>query len=302
MLQPVVVTPTCSIMRRFTSFACIDWSGAAAERPAGIRLAKAAAGAAPQLLRPDERWSRAEILAWMRQCAAGREDILIGMDVSAGFPFQDFGAYFPGVDDAPANARGLWALVEHLSRDEPHLAATSFADTPQFAPYFRRHGGRTGAMFGQGEGRLRVVERHQRATRQARSASNFNLVGAGQVGKASLSAMRLFHRLEGIIPIWPFDPVPASGPMIVELYTSVAARAAGIPAHRSKIRDAATLRSALARLNVPACDEGALDDHATDALVTAAWLSAASQQEALWHPPLLTSDIAATEGWTFGII
>src|SRR3546814_11010049 len=65
------------------------------------------------------------------------------------------------------------------------------------------------------------VEWYQRATKQAASVSNFNLVGAAQVGKASLSGMRLLHRLSGRMPLWPLDPVPARGPLLVEIYTSL---------------------------------------------------------------------------------
>ena len=91
-----------------------------------------------------------------------------------------------------------------------------------------------------------MVEQYQRATKQAASVSNFNLVGAAQVGKASLAGMRLLHRLSGRMPLWPLDPVPAKGPLLVEIYTSLAARAAGLPPGRSKIRDGAVLDAALA--------------------------------------------------------
>src|SRR3546814_3033181 len=95
-------------------------------------------------------------------------------------------------------------------------------------------GGVVGDLFEPGAGRLRVVEHHQRATKQAASVSNFNLVGAAQVGKASLSGMRLLHRLGGRIPLWPHDPVPARGPLLVEIYTSLAARRAGVRGGRDR--------------------------------------------------------------------
>jgi hypothetical protein len=44
------------------------------------------------------------------------------------------------------------------------------------------------------------------------------------------------------------------------------------------------------------------DDHATDALITAAWMRNAVSNPALWQPSLLTREIAQTEGWTFGVI
>lgn len=287
-------------MRRFTRFACIDWSGAAGERQTGIAVAECAADdEAPHLVGTPGRWSRQAALDWLLAQADARADLLIGIDVSASFPFADAGAFFPGWDRSPADARALWALVDALSGDEPHLAANRFVDDASLAPYFRRHGGREGALFGGGAGRMRMVE----ARTSARPASCFNLVGAKQVGKASLTAMRLFHRLSGRVPIWPFDPAPAQGPLIVEIYTGIAAIAAGLPRHRTKARDAATLARALASLGVaepPQLDRW--DDHSTDAIIAAAWLRRAALRPDLWSPVLpFFPKLAATEGWTFGV-
>jgi hypothetical protein len=133
-------------------------------------------------------------------------------------------------------------------------------------------------------------------------SSCFNLVGAAQVGKSSLSGMRVLHRLAGRVPVWPFDPVPGTGPLIVEIYTSIAARAAGLRAGRSKLRDAASLDQALAALGTrPHAPLARYDDHATDAILTAAWLRRVQCDPALWRPEALTDRIAATEGWTFGV-
>lgn len=289
-------------MRSFASFACIDWSGAAVARPPGIAVAVARGDSAPRLIEPEGGWSRAAILDWLIDHARRGTDMLIGFDLSPTLPFIDAGAYFPGWQDSPASPRQLWQQVDTLSATDPHLAANAFVDHDAIAPYFRRHGGREGTLFGGGIGRLREVERHQRATGQARSASCFNLVGAAQVGKSSLTGMRLFHRLAGRIPFWPFDPLPNRGPAIIEIYTSVAARAAGVPAHRSKIREAEALRAALANLGSSCPAISRVDDHATDALVTAAWMRRAAADAGHWHPETLTHDIAQQEGWTFGII
>ena len=56
-----------------------------------------------------------------------------------------------------------------------------------------------------------------------RPYSNLNLVGAAQVGKSSLTGMRLLHALGRRLPIWPIDAVPAHGSLIVEIYTTIAA-------------------------------------------------------------------------------
>lgn len=289
-------------MRRFTHFAALDWSGARGPRQRGIALAVASGTAAPVLVRPGHVWSRAEILNWLEGVAATGENMLIGFDFSAAFAFADHGAYFPGWSETPSDMRALWALVEALAEGDPHYEAGGFLAHPEVRRHFRQTGN-AGDLFEAGAGRLRVVEQHQRATKQAASVSNFNLVGAAQVGKASLSGMRLLHRLTGRIPLWPRDPVPGAGPMLVEIYTSLAARAAGLPPGRSKIRDGEALDTALAALGSSPCLlSGPVSDHASDALLTAGWLRAIAGDAAPWSPSPLTDSLAQTEGWTFGII
>lgn len=288
---------------RFQHFAAIDWSGAAGERHAGIALALCDAHSAPALVRPGYRWSRGEVLQWLEQELP--DDSLVGFDMSFSFAFADTGAYFPGWTDSPAGARGLWAKVEQISRDDPHLGATTFADHPGTAPHFRRHGGREGAAFGGnglkgGRGRFRQTE-HAQARAGCRPYSNFNLVGAAQVGKGSLAGMRLLHRLQHRFAIWPFDALPDQGSVLVEIYTTLAAIAAGRSAARSKIRDYAALNLALSALgSKPVRGHGPITDHAADALISAAWLRTLAHDPANWSPRLLTPAIAATEGWTFG--
>lgn len=284
---------------RFGQFAAIDWSGAAGERHTGIAVSICPAGdTAPELVRPGHRWSRPEVLDWLKDDLP--QDTLVGFDMSMSFAHADNGTYFPGWNRSPADARALWALVEDLCCDESHLAATSFADHPDLAPHFRRHGGREGAAFGGGRGRFRETE-HGQARAGCRPYSNFNLVGAAQVGKGSLAGMRLLHRLSGVHAIWPFDPLPERGSVLVEIYTTLAAIAAGRSAARSKIRDWDELDAALDSLGSrPAQRHGPLSDHAADALLAAAWLRRVGHDPDLWQPPLLTRELAQREGWTFG--
>jgi len=290
-------------MRRFIHFAALDWSGARGPRQRGIALAVASGAAAPVLIRPGHVWSRGEIAMWIEDIAASGTDMLIGFDFSAAFAFADRGAYFPLWSESPADMPALWALVEGLAADDPHYEIGGFLRHAEARRHFRHGRGEVGDLFEPGAGRLRIVERHQRATKQAASVSNFNLVGAAQVGKASLAGMRVLHRLRGTIPLWPLDPVPAKGPLLVEIYTSLAARAAGMAAGRSKIRDGATLDAALAALGSPPAGlSGPISDHASDALLAAAWLRAIAGDAATWSPTALSDTLARTEGWTFGII
>lgn len=290
-------------MRTFSHFACVDWSGARTERPDGIAVSVIGPDGPPALLSPTPRWSRADVLAWLLRLAADKRDILIGFDLSMALPFLDRGTYFPGWDRSPDYAKALWREVDSVCSHDAHLAVASFLDHPEARRHFRHSRDHVGDLFDGGVGRLREVERYQRISGQANSASCFNLVGAAQVGKSSLTGMRMLHRLDGALPIWPFDPVPDSGPVIVEIYTTIAALAAGLPKGRSKVRDRAGLIQALSRLNTaPPARLKRYDDHSTDALITAAWMRQVAGERALWHPPALTDEIAQKEGWTFGVV
>ena len=284
----------------FQNFAAIDWSGAVGPRQPGIAVALCSAGIeAPVLVRPGHIWSRQDVLDWLINEMP--DDTLVGMDLSPAFPFADAGAYFPAWSESPADARSLWALVDDICRNDPHLAASCFVDHADASRYFRRHAGRTGDRFGIGRGRLRIVEERQRAHGLS-PYSCFNLIGAAQVGKSSLTGMRVLNRLADHIPVWPFDPLPQNGPIIVEIYTSLAARQAGLRAGLSKMRDGLSLDAALDALGSQRHTPlPRYTDHATDAILTAAWLRKVAHDPAYWNPEGL-DDVAQTEGWTFGVV
>lgn len=293
------------MIAHFDRFACIDWSGARTARQKGIAIAICArGGGAPALVAPPAGgWSRPAVLDWL--LAQAGAPILIGVDFSTALPFADAGAYFPGHPDSPADARALWRQIDRMCADDPHLAATSYVGDATIAPYFRV-GAITGALFAATDparrnGRMRRVEAEEAS---GSPASCFNLVGAKQVGLSSLTGMRVLHRLAGRIPVWPFDHWPDEGPLIVEIYTSIAAIAAGRRAGATKIRSHEALDEALQALD--GCrypGTGPIDDHSSDAIVTAAWLRQAATRTELWNPAALreTPSLAATEGWTFGV-
>lgn len=292
-------------MRHFAGFACFDWSGRAVAKPAGIALAIARAGAdAPAIVASERRWSRKAALGWIEERIAEDADMLIGCDFSFSLPFADRGAYFPEWPDSPRDARALWSVIEERTADEPHLSASGIAEHPLLAEHFRCSDGRssrTGELFEGGVGRLRVTERACRDQGLGNAVSCFNLVGPAQVGKASFTGMRLLHRLAGRTAIWPFDPLPTRGPVLVEMYTAIAARRAGLSG-ATKLRSQPTTDAALAALgSAPHARLARYDDHSTDALLGAAWLRRAASETALWPPAALTPALARTEGWTFGV-
>ncbi len=288
---------------RFGHFVAIDWSGAQGDKQNGIAIAVCTIeGGPPVLVRPDRAWSRRDVLAILQDALP--DDALVGLDLGIALPFADAGAYFPGWPHSPPDARALWQMIDDICASDPHLSATSFVDHAELSRYFRRHGGREGDRFRlapeDGRGRFRVTEHHQ-AAMGGKPYSNFNLVGAAQVGKSSLTGMRMLHRLQPHIAVWPIDPLPPAGPVVVEIYTALAAIAAGRTASRTKITDFEALNAALSNLgSPPAKGNGPISDHASDALLTAAWLRTTANKPGMWTPEGLTKQIAQTEGWTFG--
>ena len=269
---------------RFGQFVGIDWSGAVGSRHPAVQVALCDAGTqAPRLvLPPTGAWSRAGVLDWLGGLSG---DVLVGMD--AGFGFA-------AVPPFTGPARTLWAEIDAVAAGDADLGGHSFIA-------HRRDSFWLGAADGPRHLRahLRVTEQVYAASKLGVPTSNFVLLGASQVGKATLSAMRLLHRLRW--PVWPFDPVPATGPVILEIYAQAFARMGGV---RGKLRDRAALDGVLAALGSAAMPAGFADhfpDHVGDALVTAAGLRSIAAQPGWWQPTALTPALAATEGWTFGV-
>ena len=256
---------------RFTSFVAIDWSGAKGRRHKGIAIAEARGSAAPRLVRPFHVWSREEVLGWLLKRAA-REPTLFGLDFS-----------FAALDE---------------KSDDDALGAASFLETAH-----RRH-----FYFGIADGvkagfmHFRQCDQRLNAQGGRKTASAYDAIGAAQVAKASFSGMRLLHRLDGKVAIWPMDSLPENGSAVVEIYTRIYLRRAGMPG--TKLRSRADLNRALKGLgSAPSRLRFEPNDHQTDALVTAAGMRALALHEPrAFDPKGLTPHIARTEGWTFGVL
>jgi hypothetical protein len=281
----------------FSRFAAVDWSGAKGASHAGIALAVCGPGTeAPRLIAPStgRHWSRQSVADWVLDQG---DELLIGFDFSFAPPRVERGSYFPG-DATPDSGRAFWAYVNDLC-DDPDLGAASLLEK-----HHRRH-----FYFGAADGRkadfmhLRRCEAHYNAAGGGKPSTIYDVIGAAQVAKASFAGMRLLHRLGQTLPIWPFDGARETGPLVIEIYTQIAARASGLRKGLSKIRDSEGLDAALAALGSQSHPPlTRYTDHATDAIITAAWLRANAHQSNLWTPSALTPEIASTEGWTFGVI
>lgn len=279
---------------RFERFAAIDWSGAKGVRHKGIAVAVADAGdAAPSLVRPGDVWSRGEVVEWLRGLAGG-PPTLAGMDFSFAPPFLQRGAYLPG-DDTPDTAKPFWAFVDQRC-DDADLGAAAFLEQ-----HFRRH-----FYFGKADGHkagymhFRACETAFNKTGGGKASTVYDAIGASQVAKASFAGMRLLHRVNDVLPVWPFDARPDSGSVLVEIYCRAFIRIAGLPG--LKVRTLENLNSALSSLgSQPVQGERRLSNDETDVLVTAAGLRHIAHQPQYWSPAGIDA-ARHTEGWTFGVL
>jgi hypothetical protein len=283
-------------MNHFNSYVAIDWSGAKGRRHKGIAIAEARGKAAPRLIRPGHIWSREEVLRWLLKRAT-REPTLFGFDFSFAPPLVERGEYLPGEAGVPKTAREFWAYVDARC-DDDDLGAASFLEIAH-----RRH-----FYFGIADGvkagfmHFRQCDARLNAQGGRKTASAYDAIGAAQVAKASFAGMRLLHRLDGRVAIWPMDPLPKYGSAVVEIYTRIYLRRAGMSG--VKLRSRAALDLALEGLGSP---PGRLrfepSDHQTDALITAAGMrTLATAEPRAFDPEALTPHIAQAEGWTFGVL
>jgi hypothetical protein len=282
-------------VNRFSAYVAIDWSGAKGKRHKGIAIAEVRGDAAPRLIRPGHVWSRVEVADWLLRQAA-KEPTLFRFDFSFAPPIIERGEYLIGEPDVPDTAREFWAYVDHRCDDED-LGAASFLELAH-----RRH-----FYFGIADGvkadfvRFRQCDARLNAQGGRKTASAYDAIGAAQVAKASFAGMRLLHRLDGKVAIWPMDPLPAGRSAIVEIYTRIYLRRAGLTG--VKLRSRADLNLALKGLGSPPAHlRFEPNDHQTDALVTAAGMRQLAQTEPrAFDPDGLTPAIAEAEGWTFGV-
>ncbi|HEY8591809.1 MAG TPA: hypothetical protein VIL42_02965 [Sphingomicrobium sp.] len=281
---------------RFAAYVAIDWSGAKGSRHKGIAIAEARGQSAPRLVRSGHVWSREEVLDWLIARAA-KEPTLFGFDFSFAPPLIEKGEYLVGEPGVPGTARQFWAYVDSKCND-PDFGAASFLEQVH-----RRH-----FYFGIADGvksdfvRFRQCDARLNAQGGRKTASAYDAIGAAQVAKASFAGMRFLHALDGKVAIWPMDPLPDHGSAVVEIYTRIYLRRAGLSG--LKLRSRADLNLALRGLgSPPARLRFEPNDHQTDALVTAAGMrQLVTSEPRAFDPQGLTSEIARTEGWTFGVL
>ncbi|PWC39006.1 hypothetical protein [Azospirillum sp. TSO35-2] len=282
----------------FSRFIAIDWSGARGKRYAGVAVAACGPGdEAPTLVEAAAGWwSRTAVFDWLRAELA-RGPALVGIDCAFSLPFAVAGRGFPGGD---ATAFELWDAVEAACADEPDFGGAPFVEHAVHGAGFWR-GGPQPDWY---DDPHRATEWACRADGLGHPQSPYKLIGSKQVGKGALAGMRVLRALRAALPgrlaVWPFDDPAPGRSVMVEIYPRLFLKHTGFG--QRKIRDAADLDGALVPLGSrPLERTGAVSDHDSDALVSAAglrWLAARPQA---WSPPGLDDTARRREGWIFGV-
>jgi hypothetical protein len=289
-------------MISFRRFVGIDWSGAKGPTHSGIQVAEIAVDAAsPRLICPPNgsKWSRHGVMEYIVQLSD--QPTLVGIDFAFSVPWGGSNELFeqPRMTDA----RALWALIDRLCDEAPHLYAGpvwTAADSP-FRPYIFHHrtkhrGGRYDRL------NLREVDK-----REGNAISVYHMVGP-QVGAGSFAGMRMLHQITKAhgdnVAIWPFDVVDESKTAVVEIYPSFFYRRAG--ARRPSTGDLAksnhgeidrTLSYYGAKRSAET--DGCRSVDQADALISAAALRRLANGYAFESPESRNFDLR--EGWIFGV-
>lgn len=283
-------------MTPFDSYIAIDWSGADG-RYAGVSVARCVPGtSAPRLVAPEAaRWTRTAVADWLDRELHSDRRLLIGLDFAFGMPTEPGG--YLGTAASPGGIFALWDLIDAAAEDAPDFGCGGIVAAPRFAPLYWRAGKRPASW----SARQRLSEIACAAATGTRPECVFKLIGPKQVGKASLTGMRVLRHVRRRHPervaVWPYEAVGTKS-VLVEIYpTLFRKRAAG---GLAKLRTRGELNVALKRLGSDAVRTAALSDHDTDALISAAGLRHFTAELGYRLDAPVDARIRR-EGWIFGV-
>jgi hypothetical protein len=282
----------------FDAFVAIDWSGAA-HNYSGVAVAVCNAGQGqPRLVAPRHtRWKRYEVAEWIETYLKRGRRLLIGFDFAFAFPFEDCG-YLGGQAAGVECVFDLWALIESRCAGAPDFGCNPFVAYPDYAELFWKTGRRPERWIE----RKRRTEHACAETTQTRPDTLYKLLHSKQVGKGSITGMRVLHQLRSSVgddvAVWPFEAPRRS--VIVEIYPTLFRKMA--TGSVAKLRSIEELNGALKVLRSNRISKAMnVSDHETDALVSAAGLRMIARDPKVWAPAELKSPRVRREGWIFGV-
>ena len=286
----------------FDAFIAVDWSGASKPYK-GIAVARCELGkSAPKLLAPrgNNRWTRSAIVEWLDRELYSGQTLLIGFDFAFGLPFQSDHGYLGGKAGQIRNIFDLWNLIDQHSVGDQDYGCAAFVDDPQFASLFWKSGPRPGTWIE----RKRHTEFACAEATKTYPDSVYKLLGSKQVGKASLTGIRVLNQIRSghktRVSFWPLEEIHSS--VIVEIYPTLFRKSA--TGSTGKLRSLSGLNTALAHFESnPLSRRGLTEfsDHETDALLSVAGLRRFAALPSMWIVDDARRPLARREGWIFGV-
>ena len=279
----------------FDAFIAIDWSGNKQPRYKGISVARCEPGrGGPSLTRSRSgQWTRTEIVEWLDHEISSGKRLLIGFDFAFGFPYEPKLGYLGGRARKIESIFALWDLIDGASCDDADFGCSGMVAA--YSSLFWTTGPRPARWIE----RKRLAERACAGATETYPESLYKLLYSKQVGKASMTGIRVLNELRrrhpGRFSVWPFDK--PDGSVAVEIYpTLFRKRATDIV---KKIKDSQVLNDALQKLGSRAAEgvAGAISDHDGDALISAAGLREMAGRPEVWRAP----PSVRREGWIFGV-
>ncbi|KAB2642558.1 MAG: hypothetical protein DVB29_07240 [Verrucomicrobia bacterium] len=288
----------------FDDYIAIDWSGSKAVLSPGIAVAKAFKDDSQVLLisPPEKEWSRARVAEWLILQAAGSKRLLVGIDSNLGYSASLVHKYLPHLQ----TAHELWALIEKTCHQESNFYAHAFWRESLFRDAFWIEGKKplhfpvTRRLT-----ELGCIDQHR-----GYPENPFKLIGAKQVGKGGLAAMRMAHflkeQLQEKIAFWPFDSQEHCNEatiVILEIYPRLFLREANHGL--SKVRDIKKLKELLLFYKSTTPSHSKINDHCADALIAAAgmrhWIHESNDSLNLEQCSATFVKQLRIEGWILGV-
>jgi hypothetical protein len=266
-------------------------------------VAKCSRGlSAPELVpsKVNAHWTRTEIAHWLCDELSGRSPVLVGLDFAFAFPFEEKNGYLHGQISEKKTVFDLWESIDDNSRGEVDFGCNTFTCDVRFAPLFWKSGPSPAGWFP----RKRRTELACAETTSTRPETVYKLVGSKQVGRASITGIRVLHYIRQVrrnrVSIWPFER--PNGSTLTEIYPTLFRRSA--TNSTAKLRTVQDLNEALATFRSDPLPRSTrnLSDHETDALISAAGLRSLADKQTTWSHPELTSQTVQREGWIFGVV
>jgi len=253
----------------FDEFIAIDWSGSKALFTPSITVAKAVSNkSSVSLVSPQKnQWSRIDVAEWITNHAAHSKRLLIGIDSNFGYAASTVHKRLPNLQTATE----LWALINRICSQEANFYAHAFwRDSIFFHDFWTA--GKKPPRFPE---KRRLTQLSCINEQLGFPENPFKLIGAKQVGKGGLAAMRMAHflkeRLQEKIAFWPFDSPEhcnQANIVVTEIYPRLFLKKANHGL--SKVRNIKKLKELLSFFEAISPSLSSINDHQADALISAA--------------------------------